>query len=211
MAEKELNGVKLEKMAISFQLDDNSLIDGAVVKPLSFKEFSDYIGEAQNMTQPKSFEARLRRLRMARQVQYFVNGTVVPVGVETIAKMPIPAARSIVAKLDDGEGKAGKIIRDGDGIDKSIVYELGTPIPVGPGKPAIKELEFHASTYGDIEDVMAADNTIAQTQLLIATIAKPVGHTLLALPSWALGQITVADGVMISRAVLPRFLGSPEE
>ena len=37
MAEKELNGVKLDKIAISFQLDDNSLIDGAVVKPLTFR------------------------------------------------------------------------------------------------------------------------------------------------------------------------------
>lgn len=210
MAEQGLNGAKLEKIPIRFQLGDN-LIDGAVVKPLSFQTFADCIAEAQSMKAPKTIEARMRRLRLHRQVQYYINGTVYPVGVEDLLGLAIPDARTIIAKLDDNEGKPGKIIRDGDGIDKAITYELGTPIPTGAGKPPIAELEFHAKTYGDIEDVMAADNTIAQAAMLIATIAKPLGSTLTQLPSWALGQITVADGVMISRQVLPHFTGSPDE
>lgn len=213
MADKEVNGAKLEKagkIPISFQLGD-AMIDGAVITPLSFKQFSDYIGEAQGMKQPKSFEARLRRLRLARQVQYFVNGSAVPVGVEDVTKLPIPDARTIVAKLDEGEGKAGKIIKEGDGIDQSIVYELGTPIPVGPGKPPIKELEFAARTYGDIEDIMSAPDSIQQTTMLIAQIAKPLGTSLQTLPSWAVDQIKIADGVTISRLVTPHFLGSPDE
>lgn len=214
MVDKEVNGAKLveksNKIPLSFQLGEMA-IDGAIVNPLSFKQFSDFIGEAQNMSQPKTFEARLRRLRLTKQVQYFVNGTVVPVGVEDVTKLPIPDARAICAKLDEGEGKAGKIVREGDGIDKSIVYELGTPIPVGPGKPPIKELEFHAQTYGEIEDIMSAPDSIQQTTLLISTIAKPLGHSLQALPSWAVDQIKIADGVTISRLVTPRFLGSPDE
>jgi hypothetical protein len=55
------------------------------------------------------------------------------------------------------EGKAGKIVRDGNRINKAITYELGTPIPQGKDKGPIAELEFLAPTYGDIEDILAAD------------------------------------------------------
>lgn len=204
----ELNGTKLEKIPISFQLGDN-VIDGAVIRPLVFQTFADCISEASEMTHPKTFEARLRRMRLFRQVSYYINGSVVPVSIEDLLKLPIPAAHSIIAKLDEHEGKSGKIIRPGNGIDQAITYQLGTPIPTGPGKPSISELEFHATTYGDIEDVMAAPNGVQQASLLIATIAKPLGSSLMALPSWALAQISVADGVTIMREVLPHFIGSP--
>lgn len=210
MADKQLNGTKLEKIPISFQLGEN-VIDGAVIRPMTFQMFADCISEAQNLKDAKTFEAKLRRLRMVKQVSYYINGSVVPVSMEEVLKLPIPDARRIVAKLDDAEGKAGKIIRDGDGIDKAITYQLGTPIPVGQGKPPISELEFIAQTYGEIEDVMAAPDAIQQASLLIATIAKPLGTSLTLLPSWALNLITVADGVTISREVLPRFLESPAE
>ena len=105
---------------------------------------------------------------------------------------------------------AGKIIRDGDGVDKAIIYELGTPIKV-QGKDPITELEFCASTYGDVEDVLTADLAVQQTALLLSTVAKPLGTSLSRLPSWAIDNITVADGVSISRDVLPRFLGSPTD
>jgi hypothetical protein len=58
---------------------------------------------------------------------------------------------------------------------------------------------------------MTANDSFAQTAVLLSTIAKPLGTTLTALPSWAVAQITVADGVAISRTILPRFLGSPVE
>jgi len=199
-----------EKIPITFVLGDKT-IDGAMVKPLTFQSFSDCISEANNMRDGKSFDARLRRIRMARQVTYYINGSAIPVSQEDVLKLPIPAAHSIIANLDKDEGKAGKIIRDGDGIDKAITYELGTPIPTGQGKPPIKELEFLAKTYGDIEDVLASDNAIQQTAKLIETIATPLGTSLTRLPSWALTQITVADGVTISRDILPRFLESPPE
>ncbi|MEY9493753.1 hypothetical protein [Bradyrhizobium elkanii] len=211
MADKQgVNGTKLEKIPIAFQLGDN-VIDGVVIRPMTFQMFVDCISEAQSMKDAKTFEAKLRRLRMVKQVSYYINGSVVPVSMEDVLKLPIPDARKIVAKLDDAEGKAGKIIRDGDGIDQAITYELGTPIPTGQGKPPISELEFHARTYGDIEDVMAAPDSIQQASLLIATLAKPLGTSLTLLPSWAMNLITVADGVTISRDVLPRFLGSPVE
>jgi len=190
-----------------WQLRDK-IIDGAVVNRLSFQAFADYIVEAQNMKKPKTFEGRLRRLRLAKQVSYYVNGSTTPIGVDDVIEMPIPDARMLTTYLDNDEGEAGKIIREGDGISTSIVYELGTPIPV-QGKDPITELEFLAKTYGDIEDVMSAPDSINQTAMLISTIGKP--PEMLALPSWATSQITVADGVTIAKLVTPRFLGSPDE
>jgi hypothetical protein len=206
--DKKVDSAKLE---ISFQLGDK-LIDSAVVKALTFQSFADCITEAQAL-QPatKSFDSRLRRVRLVRQVTYYANGSVVQVSTNDVLKISISDIHKIIARLDTDEGKAGKIIRDGDGIEKAIIYELGTPIPVGAGKEPIRELEFHAKTYGDIEDIMSGDTVINQTAIMISTLAKPLGSSLTALPSWALNAITVADGVTISRDVLPRFLGSPDE
>lgn len=199
-----------ERLQISFDLN-GVVIDGAVIRPISFSAFSDIITAAQQMTEPKLFDARMRRLRMVRQVTYYNGATVVPMNTVDVLKMPIPAARLIAGHLDDGEGAGGRIIREGDGISGAIIYELGNPIPLGQGKGHIKELEFQAATYGDIEDVLAVDSTIQQTVSLIASVAKPLGTSLSLLPSWAVNQITIADGVMISREVLPRFLESPGE
>ncbi|MEY9235404.1 hypothetical protein ABIF78_007727 [Bradyrhizobium japonicum] len=210
MVEGKLNGAKLEKIPIHFQLGDN-LIDGAVVRPLTFKAFTDCISEAQAMKEPAAFDARLRRLRMVRQVQYFINGTVVPMSMMDVLQLPIPDTRKIYSRLDVHEGVAGKIIRDGDGIDKAITYELGTPIPTGADKPPITELEFLAKTYGDIEDILSGDSVYHQTVKLLETVAKPLGTSLTALPSWALNLISVADGVVINREILPRFIESPGE
>ncbi|MGY3615662.1 hypothetical protein [Bradyrhizobium sp. USDA 10063] len=210
MADKAVNGAKLEKIPIKFQLRDH-VIDGAVIRPMSFQNFADYISEANAMKGAKTFEARLRRVRLSKQIAYYINGTIVPVAVDDVLQLPIPEARKLLDKIDDNEGQPGKIIRDGDGIDKAITYELGTPIPVGADKPPISELEFHARTYGDVEDIMAAPDGIQQTMQLISTIAKPLGTSLIQLPSWAINLITVTDGIVISRDVLPRFLGSPDE
>jgi hypothetical protein len=199
-----------ERLQIAFDVN-GTVVDGAVVRPLSFLAFNECITAAQAMTEPKLFDARLRRIRMTRQVTYYNGSTVVPMSTIDILKLPIPAARLIVSHLDDGEGTGGKVVRDGDGISVAIVFELAAPIALGAGKNAIKELEFQAATYGDIEDVLAVDGAIQQTLALISTVAKPLGTSLSLLPSWAVGAITIADGVMISREVLPRFLGSPEE
>jgi len=71
--EKPVNSVKLEvkteakpvaeRIPISFQLGD-VVIDGAVIKPMTFQSFADYVAEAQSMVAPKTFEGRLRRVRM---------------------------------------------------------------------------------------------------------------------------------------------------
>lgn len=198
-----------EKIPITLQLGDR-LIDGAVVTPLTFSGFADCIAEAQGLTSPRTMEGRVRRVRLVKQVTYYTNGATVPVSMNDVLHLSIPSARLITSQLDQGEGKPGQIIRQGDGIDKAITYQLGTPIAL-QGKEPIRELEFLAKTYGDIEDVLSAPDQFQQTSMLIATVAKPLGSTLLTLPSWALGQITLADGFVIMRDVLPHFLGSPAE
>lgn len=45
--------------------------------------------------------------------------------------------------------------------------------------------------------------------MLISTVAKPLGSTLMTLPSWAVAQISLGDGMTIMRQVLPHFLGLP--
>lgn len=200
-----------DRIKIELILGDR-IIDGAVVRPLFFQAFADMLSEVSSLTQPKTFEGKLRRLRMQRQVAYYAGSQQVQLSIEEILKLPIPDARAIGLKLEtiDADNTAGKIVRDGNGIEQAIVYELGTPISVGQGKTPIKELEFTAKTYGDIEDVLAADNSIQQAVQLITTIAKPLGTSLSLLPSWAINLITVSDGVTISNQVLPRFLESPD-
>ena len=203
---KQLNG---SKIPISFKLGDK-LIDGAVIKPWMFTALVDCVVTAHAAVQPKTFDARLKRLRMFRQVTYYSGNNQVAIAPNDVLALPIVSARTILAQLDDSESKAGKIIRDGDGVNKAITYELGTPIPV-QGKDSIRELEFYASTYGDLEDVLAVDLSVQQTALLLSTVAKPLNSSLTRLPSWAVDLITVADGIAIARDVLPRFLESPVE
>lgn len=199
-----------ERLPVAFEIDGRA-VDSVLIKTMSFGAFVDMLTEATNMPQPKSFEARLRRLRMVKQVQYFNGAAGVQITAEDVLRMPIPAARLIGSKLDTDDAPAGKIVRPGDGIDKAIVYELGTPIPTGQGKQPIRELEFAAKTYGDIEDVLVSDSMVTQAAKLIETVAKPLGTSLSLLPSWALTQITIADGMIIGREVLPHFLGSADE
>lgn len=196
-----------ERIPIEFQLD-GKLIDGVVVRTLMFAPFVDAVQETLGMQSPSTFEGKLKRNRMHKQATFYVGNAVVQVGRDELARLPIQAARAILKKMEDIEQPAGKIIRQGDGIDKSVVFELGTAIP---GKPAIKELEFLARTYGDIEDVLSASSGLQQAMMLIKTIAKPVGTSLMTLPSWAVTQITMDDGYAIMAHVLPLFTGSPED
>lgn len=211
MAESQV--VKLdvpERIPIEFQLDGR-VIDGAIIKPLTLPAFVDCVLDTRTMKSPNTFEAKLRRNRLAKQVVFYAGNTVVPVSPEELIRMSIPTARTLIDKLDDSGGPPGKITRTGDGISTAIVYELGTPIPGGQGRQPIRELEFLAQTYGDVEDIMAAGTGLQQALLLITHIAKPLGTSLTLLPSWAVNQVSASDGLSISNDVLPFFIGSPDE
>lgn len=199
-----------EKLQIAFPLGDRN-IDGAVIKPLTLPAFVDCVLDTRTMTSPNTFEAKLRRNRLAKQVVFYIGNSVTQVAPEELVRMPIVTARTLIDKLDANDGPSGKIVRKGDGISEAIVYELGTPISGGQGRPQIKELEFLATTYGDVEDIMAAGTGLQQALMLCTTLAKPLGTTLSQLPSWAVNQISASDGLTISSDVLPFFTGSPDE
>src|SRR5262245_3983249 len=99
MAEKT-TVVKLdvpEKIPISFDLGDRA-VDGAIIKSLSLVAFVDCVMATREMTAPKSFEAKLRRQRLIRQVVFYAGAVAIPVSSDEILRMPIPVARTLIEK-----------------------------------------------------------------------------------------------------------------
>jgi hypothetical protein len=197
---------------LNFELD-GKLIDSATMRQPTFTNYSDYISEALAMTQPADIDTRLRRIRLSRQFIFNANGVVVPVSTDQVTRMPIPDARKLLARLGNLAGglPPGRIVKPGDGINTSIVVELGTPIVYAQGKEPVRELEFLAQNYGEIEDVLSEYVPAIQTTRLIKLVAKPLGTTLLRLTDAMCAAITIADGMMITQDVLPFFTQSPDE
>ena len=196
-------------VAVSFDVGETR-VNAINIKPLMFRLFSEYATEARAV-KGVSMDVALKRIRMLRQIDYMLDGRKVAMDEQTLMQIPIVAARKITKALDSAETKMGKIIRGGDGISESIGFELATPLAIFSGKPPITELEFIAKTYGDVEQLLSADDNISQTMALLQTIAKPVHGTLTSLPSAAIDAITAGDGVAIAQQVLPRFLGDDDE
>ena len=189
-------------------------IDTIKVAPIKYAEFSAIWQRVSSRLQSnEKADVMLRRERIRHQVHFMGGGKRHIPDDPSILALPLATGRLIIDALDSDTGVAGKIISaaDNDGISKSIIYQLGTPIPVGgkDGKAkAITELEFIASTLGDVEDVFAQDSVVTQTLSLLRTVAKPVDvASLTAMPTWAVDAVTMADGVTIGNNILPRFLG----
>jgi hypothetical protein len=181
---------------------------GFTIKPLMFVPFTVMAQSAANTSDERtSYGVLLRRARLKTQVT--LTGadakTSTMLTDESLVVLPIHAAKQIVPELDKDEGEAGKVISDkkADGIGSAILFKLGSPIVPASGKP-IEELEFLAATYFDIEAVMAENGKMAQTTALLKFVAKPVG--MVTMPSWAVDQISMADGMTILTEVLPNFL-----
>jgi hypothetical protein len=181
---------------------------GFTIKPLMFVPFTVMAQSAANTSDERtSYAVLLRRARLKTQVT--LTGadakTSTVLTDESLMVLPIHAAKQIVPELDKDEGDAGEVISDkkADGVGTAILFKLGSPIVPASGKP-IAELEFLASTYFDIESVMAENGKMAQTVALLKHVAKPVG--MVTMPSWAVDQISMADGMTILTEVLPNFL-----
>lgn len=190
---------------VSFTVGEKS-VDSVVIKSITFVQFCTIAHSAQAMLQPATIEGRLLRARMSQQVEYLKDGQPVILTIDEILKMPFPVAREIQAKFGDSTMKRGKVIGEGDGVTTAVRFELGTPIELAEGKGSIRELEFLATTYGELEDVVAGVDPLEQALSLIKSIAKPVHETLQTLPSWGVEKISVADGLTIAEVILPRFL-----
>jgi hypothetical protein len=178
------------------------------VHQMTFVDLASAVKEAQAV-KGVNFDSALQRQRMILQT-HFMAGTerVIPEQ-QDVMKLPASVARAIIAELDDGlVAGDGKILSEGDGSVTPIHIRLGDPIKLKDGKgkaSEIAELEFLAPTYGDIEDVLAATDDISKAFMLLEKVASPVGFSLPRIPSGAISQISMADGLMIMRKVLPLF------
>jgi len=176
------------------------------IKFLEFTEVWDN-ASAVNFGNP---ETALQKQRILAQTEFKTDdGEIFAMGLADLSGIPATVARTIIAHLSVGQGTAGKVIGNGDGAIKPIQYKLGTPLTMnasGKEPVVVEELEFHAVTYGELEDVLAADNNVDKTRFLLRTVAKPVTTAkLTTLPHAMLTQLTVADGVEIMNHVTPNF------
>lgn len=138
-------------------------------------------------------------------VKYYAGTDLVEATDISLREMPIPLVRKIRAAMNF-DSKPGEITVKGDGITSPVVYKLGEPILTDKGE--ITELEFLASTLGDIEDVIFRTNSNEQALALLESVATPLGSdlSLQALPAWAVEKITIIDGATIASEIVPLFL-----
>lgn len=192
-------------------LADGKSIEKININPIFFKSFTRIAQEVADRSTPEKFNIMNRRARLIHQTELVTSaGDILKFNEMSLTQLPIVYAKQLDKLLNDGQGDAGEIVNDGDGISSSVIYKLGTPIKMNANAEGltIYELEFMASTFGQIEEAMAESNSAAQAVKLLETIAKPVAIDIpmQALPSWAVDQITMGDGFVIGDKIVPRFL-----
>lgn len=183
----------------------DTIIDSIEVKPLPFIDLAKLWSRASKAA--GSYDVEMQRARIVHQAHFSAGGSRVIPDVPQLSQLPRAVAADIIKMLDAGNGRMGSQIGDGDGIVTPVHIKLGTPVEmISNGKTIkIEELEFMAKTYGEVEDVLAADGELNKALTLLRTLAVPVGVPLTRLPGWALDRITTADGLLVMRKVLPRF------
>jgi len=184
------------------------------VNPIGFLGFQKIAAETNSLVPAggKKWSIMNKRLRIKAQVRVINTAGVKGVLDDLeITQLPIAYANKMNTALNSGDGEPGKIINAGDGVATPILFALGTAIPVQSNNETveIKELEFLATTFGDVEEVMAETDPLSQAVALLRSVAKPVGvnESLQRLPDFALERLKLADGFKIIDDVLPRFLG----
>lgn len=183
----------------------DKVIDTITVAPLTFVDLVKLWNKA--VTAPGAYEVEMQRARIGHQAHFMSDGKRIIPDKAQLAQLPRAVAMDIIAGLENG-GEYGEVLTEGDGITTPVHIRLGTPIEMKDGKgnvTAIAELEFVATTYGEVEEILAADGELNKTLALLRTLAAPVGSSLTRLPAWALDRITPADGLLVMRKVLPSF------
>ena len=180
-------------------------VTSLAVKPITFIQLVEVWEKALlDVNKP---EVALQRGRILNQCVFKNGDEVLLAGDTDINKLPRNVAKEIISSLDDDIGPVGEVVIQGDGATSPIVYKLGTPFAMTNGKDdaSIKELEFLAATYGEVEEILATTEEMPKAAKLIRTIAKPINSPLQRLPEWAIDKLTVGDGIQIMRKVLPSF------
>ena len=190
------------------------------VHPINFIKFANIGSMATSMeSTPQGIQKRMFRERIKAQVKA-INGDGSSVSLDETAVAHIPVASAMRIKtammnvLANTGSEEPKLLSEGaDGITKAIHIRLSTPITMkdSKGEKEIWELEFQAKTLSDIEDAIIADNKIDQAKAILA-VARPIGPdiSLTVLPSWAVEQITMQDGLWIMTNAMDPFLNMDE-
>lgn len=202
--------VKVDKQSVVVK--DKNIVEFEVNK-IGMVQFHKLFLETNSIVPQggKPWAMHNKRLRLRHQVRAISDsGEKLQLEDLDITQLPIVYASKLNNLITNDDDKPGEVVGKGDGISSPILYRLGTPIKAQTGgeSAAITELEFMASTYGDVEEVIAENDTLGQTVALIRSVAKPLGvnDTLQRLPEWALDRFTLADAFKITEEVLPRFL-----
>src|SRR5262245_23499784 len=190
------------------------------VSPINFIQFATIGTNATSMeTTQVGIQRRMLRERIKAQVKA-INGDGSSVSLDEVSLARIPVAcalhikTALSATLVNGGAEPTLLSdKEADGITQAIHIRLGTPIRYKEGatEREIWELEFIAKTLSDIEDVLVADNKLEQAKAMLA-LAKPVGPDikLTTLPSWAVDQITMMDGLWLMSNAISPFLDADE-
>lgn len=193
--------------AVVFGTDEKPVnVTEIKVQALNFKDLA--MIWQQPHYDPSKPELSLQKRRIMFQAHFMVGQDRYKPDMIELGQVDFRTIRGIIDALETGYGNAGEVIsKDADGLTKPILYKLGDPIKMGgpKGKSEIAEIEFMGRKYAELEDVLAADNSMAQTLALLRRVGRPVGHPLPLLPENLIENISVADGVTIMRDVLPAF------
>lgn len=203
------------------------------VRALNFVQFGAAVASAvrnqanasgSGTASPADFrKVLLRERRRIQMTAHDAKGAQIDIDDLAMMAMPRPYGVRLTDMLDASEAKPGVVVKDkkgnvGDGLTTPMLYQMGTPIKLKSAAAgqeaepaAIVKLDFLAPTLGDVENVQAETIPLLQTLALIRDCATPIiqgGSStakLQRLPSWALDEITVTDGLMIMEHVLPVF------
>lgn len=178
-----------------FKVGDADVSEVEIIK-LGFIAFAQAVQYAQDT---KTYQ----RARLKASVT--LNGKAITD--EQITMLPVKVGKAIMAKLDDGavdQGRGTVLTPEANGIDQPILFELANPIKLKSrsGVTEITELEFHARTFGDLEDVLAEASQMQQAVVALRKLAAPVGVSSPILSEAMLQQISVLDGLTIASKVI---------
>jgi len=191
---------------------DGKQVSEIVVTDINFVTFTDVVKKAS--VGEGSFDVRLARERLITQCSLRLSDDrMIKLDGLLVSILPIKLAHKLLPLVSMYTGTPGEILTpDADGITSPILYKLGTPFAIGRSATNgvendikdIPEIEFFAKTYGEIEEVIAADSPAEQTLALLRKVAKPLD--MMSMPSWMVEQVSVMDGIFLMNKVLPRFL-----
>jgi hypothetical protein len=179
------------------------------VRPTSFAEFVRLAEQTNQIAgdDPKKWKIINRRIRMRAQIKTFAGTKQVEMTDLDIAQLPVQYGVALSKACDEGDGKAGDIVNPNDSISSPALYRLGTPLRFqqNSDEGMVTELEFIAKTFGDVEEIVSEQGQPQQMLVALNRICKPVGMPTVSMPTWAVEQITLADGFKMIETILPRF------